>query len=154
MLTRPAHASARASFLVASALLGGCAYQADSFRSTHPFRGVYVTVACLDLAINRQASVHGKQVVSYEFGNRCDEPAVVDLATLRVFGRNKDGTAVRLIAFDPRRELRPKLLDARASGREVIAYSSAVAVRSVCIDAGSITHSMDSRLVCFNEGAR
>jgi len=137
---------------LSSLLLGGCAYQADSFSySSESFRGVYVTVECLDLAIERRPDVrHGSDVIAYQFGNRCDEPTVVDLASVRVYGRAADGAQIELVAYDPNREIRPSRIDGRAVGREAIAYTSTVAVRDICVDAASIAHTAPPRWLCFN----
>jgi hypothetical protein len=137
--------------ILGCALLQGCAYQPDSFvYDGEDFRGLRVTVDCVDFAIERKPDrIDGDKVLSFDFGNRCDQPAMVDLASVRIVGRTVAGSTVDLVAFDPRREIRPLWIDGRAYGREAIAYSSRVDVRSVCIDAASITHASPSRWLCF-----
>ncbi len=105
----------------------------------------------MDLAIERRsARVDGNTVVAYAFGNRCDQPAVVDLASVRIIGRTASGVAVPLIANDPRAEIRPMLIDGRAIGREAIAYAHTAAIGSLCVDAASITHMTPARWLCFS----
>jgi hypothetical protein len=137
---------------VVSVLFAGCAYQADSFSyERQQFRGMYVTVDCLDLAIDRRNDQGDQNVVAYQFGNRCNEPVVVDLASARVIGRTADGDDMQLIAFDPRGEIRPMRIDSRAVGKEAIEYPSGRAVQSLCIDAASIARALPARWICFNQ---
>lgn len=151
MLAPQAHIGALTA--IGMSILAGCAYQADSFSySREQFHGHQVTVGCLDLAIERRADLPtGDAVVGYEFGNRCDQPAVVDLASVGIIGRTADGHAIELVAFDPRREIRPSQIDGRAVGREAIAYSSSIAIDSVCIDAASIARATPPRWLCFHD---
>lgn len=144
--------SAITRFALGACVVGGCAYHADSFTySRDTFRGTYVTVDCLDLAIDRVFDdATGHPVLVYEFGNRCDDPAIVDLASARVFGHTIDGIPIQLVAYDPRGEIRPMRLDARAHGREAIAYPSSEAV-GLCIDAASVTHTTPPRWLCFSD---
>lgn len=137
--------------VLGSLALGGCAYQADSFSyAREPFRGVYMTVDCLDLAIAHDARRStSKNVITYAFGNRCDDPVVVDLASVRVYGRANDGTELQLFAFDPDHEIRMMQIDGRAVGREAIEYPSDQTLKSMCVDAGAIAHSPVPRWVCF-----
>jgi len=90
-------------------------------------------------------------VIAYEFGNRCDKPVVVDLAAARVYGQTHEGDEIKLYAFDPLREIRSMLIDARASGREAIEYPSASKFERVCLDAAAIAHSTPSQWICFNQ---
>jgi hypothetical protein len=140
--------------LLAGLGAGGCAYQADSFRSTREsFDGVRVTVSCLDVAIARpQSDVATSNVVKYSFGNRCDDPVVVDLAAARVYGRAGDGTESTLYAYDPFHEIRMMRLDARAIGHETIDYPSGGMLERMCIDAASISHASVPQWVCFSDG--
>jgi hypothetical protein len=93
---------------VLSVALTACAYSPGSFRHfRHDFPGQRTTVGCLDLAVERRADLTtGGTVIAYEFGNRCDHPAVVDLAAVDVVGRTFAGDEVKLAPFDPERELR------------------------------------------------
>jgi hypothetical protein len=135
-------------------LLGACAYQPGSFHDAQGhFAGTRITVDCLDLAIERRPDLRdGCKVVSYAFANRCDQPATVDLAAVRVVGRARDGADIALVPYDPKRELRPLVLDGRAAGREAIAYGGGTDVASVCIDAASITRANGSRWLCVEPG--
>lgn len=136
--------------VIGSLALGGCAYQPDSFSYAHePFKGVYVSVGCLDLAIAHRKRPNMSDVLRYEFGNRCDDPVVVDLASARVFGHTPEGSAIELFAFDPLREIRQMRLDGRAVGRESIEYPSGRPLARLCVDAASIAHASPPRWICF-----
>jgi hypothetical protein len=139
-------------WFVGALALGGCAYQPDSFSQVRqPFDGVYVTVSCLDLAIRQRTGPDTtSNVVEYRFGNRCDDPVVVDLASAHVYGSTSEGTAMNLFAFDPFDELRELRLDARGVGHESIDYPSDETLEHVCIDAASIAHVYPPRWVCFH----
>lgn len=151
MPIRDAHSAAV--LLLGSLVLVGCAYQPDSFSySRETFTGVYVTVNCLDVAVDHQKRVaKSRNVITYSFGNRCDEPVVVDLATVRVYGHANDGTEQQLFAFDPDHEIRTMRIDARAVGREAIEYPSKGSLANMCVDVGSIARSNVPRWVCFND---
>ena len=78
--------------LVSVIACSGCAYKADSFSyASKPFRGVYLSVSCLDLGIERRMTGDSKNILGYQFGNRCDAPVVVDLAAATVYGDDTDG---------------------------------------------------------------
>ncbi len=147
----------RSSVVLGSVVLGslavaGCAYQADSFTYAHePFKGVYVNVNCLDIAIEHRKRPNWSDVISYEFGNRCDDPVVVDLAAAKVYGRTREGSEMQLFAFDPLREIRLMRLDGRAVGREAIEYPSNRPLARLCIDAASIAHASPPRWICFGD---
>lgn len=147
-----AHFVMSRSWFVGALTLGGCAYQPDSFtHARQPFAGVKVTVDCLDLAVGREPyPLSTSNVLTYWFGNRCDEPVVVDLASARVFGMTRDGEGFDLRAFDPMRELRVLMLDARASGHESIDYPSASTLDRVCVDIASVAHVPPTRWVCVD----
>jgi len=134
--------------------LVGCAYQPGSFaHAPHDFVGQRVTVGCLDIAVERRADlVAGPAigpVLGYQFGNRCDRPAVVDLAAVAVIGRNPQGAGAALRAYDPRHEIRPAALDGRSAGAEVVAYASDAPVAEVCADAAALAHAAPPRWLCF-----
>ena len=151
MVVRRAHVDATRRLVLGSVLLASCAYQPDSFSyAREPFRGFYLSVDCLDLAIDHRKRGGDSDVLAYEFGNRCDEPVVVDLAAARVLGRTDDGSEVELFAFDPLREIRTLRIDGRAYGREAIEYPSGRMLERVCVDAASIAHATPARWVCFN----
>ncbi|HEX8115424.1 MAG TPA: hypothetical protein VF516_47180, partial [Kofleriaceae bacterium] len=99
--------------------LVGCAYQPGSFaHAPHDFVGQRVTVGCLDVAVERRTDLSVgpalDPVLGYQFGNRCDHPALVDLGAVAVIGRNPAGADVALRPYDPRHELRPVALDGRS----------------------------------------
>jgi hypothetical protein len=136
---------------VLSVALTACAYSPGSFRHfRHDFPGQRTTVGCLDLAIERRPDLTtGGTVIAYEFGNRCDHPAVVDLAAVDVVGRTFAGDEVKLAPFDPERELRALAIDGRAAGQEAIAYPSDTALAEVCINAATVTHQGSPQWLCF-----
>lgn len=152
MLVHGARRATLHGVLLGCLTVGACAYHADSFSySSEPFRGIYVTVECLDLAIEKRATPdNSNSVVAYEFGNRCDEPTLVDLASARLVGHTVGGGTIDLVAYDPDREIRPLQLDARAVGREAIAYSSDLEIQGICVDAASIAHTSPPRWLCFH----
>ena len=131
--------------------LAGCAYQPGSFESLRqPFDGSRATVGCLDVAVTRRADPPaGVAVVSYVFGNRCDRPALVDLAGVDVVGRLANGHAVELTAYDPSHELAALWIDGRAVGHEAIAYRSTSPLREICVDAASIARTETVRWLCL-----
>ena len=139
------------SLCLAPLIAGACAYKPDSFTyAEERFRGRYITIDCLDLAIERKPiAPRGRVVLAYAFGNRCDQPAVVDLSSVRIVGRSADGTPIALAAHDPRRQIRPARLDGRSVGRESIVYARAVAVHDVCLDVAAIAHVSPSQWLCF-----
>lgn len=125
-------------------LLASCSYDAGSFRSiTLTFPGQRLTVGCIDLAIDRAHDEPAAQgpVVHFSFGNRCNHPIAVDFQHLDVRAR-----ARTIAPFDPRGELRPELLDARAFAQEEIEYT-ALPDDQLCIDAGSLVGE-PTRWVC------
>jgi len=135
---------------LAGVLLAGCAYQPSSFRSETQFLGQRATTGCLDIAIERRdRSTVGEAVLAYSFGNRCDKPVIVDLASATVIGRRTDGGSLVLHPYDPRREIEPRWLDGRAVGRETLAYDAGVTLVDICVDAGSIPRAPMSSWLCF-----
>ena len=131
--------------VMATGASAACAsYRAGSFEiSGEPFLGERTTAGCLDLAVDvgRDAVATGP-VVQYQFGNRCDRAASIDLGGVRVTGRTSTGEEVAMVAYDPYGQIRRLPLDARASGRERIEYRTAREfggdVIAVCVAIGSI----------------
>ncbi len=135
--------------------LVGCAYQPGSFaRAPHDFVGQRVTVGCLDIAVERRADLTLGPVLGYQFGNRCDHPALVDLGAARVIGHDPQGADVVLRPYDPRREIRPVELDGRSAGAEALAYASDRSMLEVCADAAALAHAEPPRWLCFAAPAR
>jgi hypothetical protein len=135
--------------------IAGCAYRGGSFaHGPHAFPGQRTTVGCLDLAIERRAEALAGAtglvtVLSYEFGNRCNDPAMVDLARASVVARTDDGQELELRAYDPRGEIRAMRLDGRRSGKEAIAYPSEARLAEVCVDVATIAHQAPAQWVCL-----
>ena len=134
--------------------LVGCAYQPGSFaHAQHDFVGQRVTIGCLDVAVERRADVSIGPVLRYQFGNRCDHPALIDLGAARVIGRNPQGADVALRPYDPRREIRPAEIDGRGVGAEALAYASDRPMLEVCADAAALAHASPPRWLCFAASA-
>jgi hypothetical protein len=139
------HVAATAFFV-----LTGCAYRAGSFDSMNQdFVGTRASAGCLDLAIERRADIDRGPVVAYSFGNRCDAPALVDLADAVVVARTSDDAIQRLTPYDPRQEIVAREIDARAVGGEAIAYEASGAPRELCVDAASIAGLSATSWLCF-----
>lgn len=137
---------------VLSVALIGCAYRPGSFSHTRQgFPGQRTTVGCLDLSVERRPDlIGGGTVIAYEFGNRCDRAATVDLATVAVVGRTYDGVERQLSPYDPNGEIHSLMIDGRAAGREAIAYPDEAAhFAEVCVDAASLAHQAPSQWLCF-----
>jgi hypothetical protein len=131
-------------------IVAGCSYSPGSFSFPgRTFAGQQVTVGCLDISLDRRPDFDGKAVINYQFGNRCDEPVVIDLLRVPVTGRTLDGDEVTLTPFDPAMEMMAMKLDARKAGGEAIAYPSTQPLAQVCVDAGAITETNQSRWMCF-----
>ena len=135
--------------------VAGCAYQPGSFHSpSRSFAGAHATLGCLDLAIERRPDVQVGAVLAYSFGNRCDDPTLVDLASARVVSSTGDGRdQVHLAPYDPGRVIAPRQLDGRAVGGEAIAYMSQAPVDHLCVDAASIVHAFEEQWLCFSAPA-
>src|SRR5688572_27100413 len=76
---------------VALLVVVGCSYSPGSF--SYPgryFAGQRLTVGCLDVSIDRRADAFESAVLDFQFGNRCDDPVVVDLLSVPVIGRTVD----------------------------------------------------------------
>ncbi|KAB2881763.1 MAG: hypothetical protein F9K40_23845 [Kofleriaceae bacterium] len=131
--------------ILATGVSAACAtYRAGSFEmSGEPMLGERTTAGCLDLAVDvaRDAVATGP-VVQYQFGNRCDRAATIDLGGVRVTGRTATGEEVAMVPYDPYNEIRALALDARASGRERIEYRTSRElsgdVVAVCVAIGAI----------------
>lgn len=135
---------------LASCALIGCAYQPGSFaHAPGTTAGQRVTVGCLDVALDRRADLPIGPVIEYRFANRCDHPAIVDLAAVAVVGRSAEGSEVTLAPYDPRAELRPVALDGRNAGMEALAYPAAHPMAEVCVDAAALIHQGSPRWLCF-----
>ncbi len=145
---------------LAALLLAGCTYQAGSYRPPvgmagyQPARGATrLAIGCVDLAVSQRVvdDAEGGLAVQYEFGNRCEQPQVIDLATVRVVGRTADQREIPLHAYDPDSELTPLELDGKSWGAEAVLYRDELGadVRQVCVDVASIVHADAARLVCI-----
>jgi len=139
---------------LACALIG-CAYQPGSFaHAPKDFAGQRVTVGCLDLAVDRRADLSIGPVLAYHFANRCDHPAMIDLASVAVVGRSADGRDLALRPFDPQAELHPVALDGRNVGGEAVAYPAARPILELCVDAATLVHDRAPRWLCFGTPLR
>ncbi|MCX5747073.1 MAG: hypothetical protein NT062_31770 [Proteobacteria bacterium] len=141
--------------LVGLTLLGACSYTPGSFVAPgHTFPGMHATAGCLDLAVERRRDHEGAAIVAYEFANRCDAPAIVDLAYARVTGRTARGDEVTLVPYDPNHELRSLRLDARSIGREALAYHAEggedAPILAVCVDLATVAHATGAKVLCLS----
>ena len=142
----------RSFVLVALPALNGCFYYTHRFDG---FTGTRVELQCLDVALAlTQDDRAPSPVIAYSFGNRCGNSTVVDLASVRVIGRDRAGHRSELHARDPNHELQPLRLDGWWSGEEHIAYvaDDHDAQTDVCIEVGHIDrgeeHAQD-RWICL-----
>ena len=137
--------------VVLSVALIGCAYRPGSFSHYRKdFPGQRTTVGCIDLSVERRPDLTGGgTVIAYQFGNRCDRAATIDLARAAVVGRTFDGQEMELRAFDPNAEIRAMQIDGRAAGAEAIAYPAETRFAEVCVDVASIAHVAPARWVCI-----
>jgi len=118
----------------------GCAYHPGSFElGPHHTGEQRASIDCLDIAVSREG-----MRIRYQIGNRCDDPAVVDLSHVSVFG---DGKLLR--PYDPRLELRAARLDARMTAEEMIEYRDADTPRQLCVDLASIAHASPAKWQCW-----
>lgn len=138
-------------------VLSACAYRPGSFDSPfQEFPGARATLTCLDVSIElaRDPQSDGP-VIGYTFGNRCDQVTTVDLSSVVVTGTMLDGARTMLRPFDPDRELRPLMLEARAVAREQIEYRApgrAPLRHGVCADIGRFNGAAGARWICLEDG--
>jgi hypothetical protein len=130
----------------------GCAYQPGSFSIVGaPFSGPHVALGCIDLSVDRRPDV-SPPIVRYMFANGCNHRVTLDLATVRVVGRDHDGHQLAMTAYDPHHEIRPLPLGARLVSDERIEYHATDErpIDSVCIDVGGVDGSVarTERWVC------
>jgi hypothetical protein len=133
-------------------------YKPGSFQILgEPFVGDTVTAGCLDLAVKvARDPVATGPVVQYQFGNRCDRVATIDLKRVPVTGRTAAGEEVAMVAYDPYGAMTALPLDARTAGRERIEYRIAKDftgdVVSICVAIGELAEPGTSRLAmtCHN----
>ena len=118
----------------------GCTYQPGSFElGTHHPSEQRATVGCLDVAVSREG-----MRIRYQIGNRCDAPALVDLANVPVFADDKP-----LRPYDPRLELHAARLDARLGAEEMIEYRDPETPRKLCVDVAAIAHAAPAQWACW-----
>lgn len=141
-------------------LAAGCAYRPGSFEyARNTFPGQRATVGCLDVAVERRDDAPVGPVLGFQFANRCDQLARIDLGGVRVIGRAATGE-VPLVAFDPKREIKLAWLDARSANGEALAYAldadgarPAPAVGEVCVDLASLAGRAPALWRCFGSKA-
>ncbi len=145
----------RRAAVVVPLALGGCTtYQPGSFASrTGPFQGERTTAGCLDIAVARRSEPLAANIIQYQFANRCDRPALVDLGAVAVVGRTIEGAEVSLEPYDPGAEIKPFSLDARLVGQEALAYESSEPLTQICVDMASIGRATPAQWQCFATNA-
>jgi len=129
-------------------------------------KGAAAPVGCLDVAVHPIATEEvgpSAAIVDVAFGERCGQPACVDLAALRATARESDGRALAMFVSDPRDELRQATVDARSGGHERLVLrpsrvgpgepsGPAGAWTQICLDYGRLAcdeRTADKRVVCF-----
>lgn len=130
----------------------GCSYNPGSYSFPgKTFAGKRVQAGCVDLAVDRRADMHDQPVLEYQFGNRCDESVMIDLARVRAVGRTADGTELALAAYDPGGEIVPAKLGARLAGGEAIAYVSSDGrpIAQICVEVAAIANVTAEQWLCF-----
>ena len=129
----------------------GCSYSPGSYQYPgRTFPGQRLTVGCLDISVDRRPDMNGAVVLDYQFGNRCDESVVVDLARVPVIARTRAGDELALEPYDPRLQIRALRLGARQAGSEAIAYPNTQRLAQVCVDAAALAAgTSEQRWICF-----
>jgi hypothetical protein len=138
--------------LVLVVLVGGCAYKPGSFTGDgRAFPGKRMTVGCLDLSVARRRDAENVAVLEYDFANRCDHAATVDLKDATVTGVSRGARHFALEPYDPQHELASLQLDALTVGGEVIAYQTGeIRFPEICVDVASIAHVEPRRVTCLD----
>ena len=136
---------------VLSVALTACAYRPGSFSAFRQgFPGQRTTVGCIDLSVERRPDlIGGGTVLAYEFGNRCDHPATIDLANAHVLAQLDNGKRLQMYPWDPNDEVRELQIDGRGTGAEALAYPVGMHIYQICVDAASVTHEGESKWLCF-----
>ena len=130
--------------------VAACAYKPGSYQSpSREFVGQRTSVGCLDLAIDRRTDIGSSAVLGYTFGNRCDRPAVIDLAWVNVIGRTAAGAEITLVPYDPKGELQVLRLDGRQVGAEAISYPAPESLGQLCVDVASLAQTRPAQWLCF-----
>jgi hypothetical protein len=141
-------------------VLGGCyVYSPHSYVDLgRPFAGARVELGgCLDVTVGYAEDPEAMlgKVIEYSFGNHCAHRVTVDLASIRAVEIGPDRVTRRLVAHDPRDELRPLELDGWWLGHERIEYVAENRVpgdprSSICVEVGGLDRSAPrlERWVC------
>lgn len=135
-------------------LLGtACGYRQGAFAVTAlgEFPPVRTTVGCLDLGVGLDPeSTRRAPRIRYAFGNGCDHRIRLDLAAIRVEGRDREGRPVALQARNAA-WAGVRHLSARWFARELILYEPVddVALGAVCIDISGLYEGSGTRLMCL-----
>jgi hypothetical protein len=143
----------RVVLLVGAAGLSACAYHPGSFTDwSKPFQGERATVGCLDFAVDRRGDYEESAVFEYSFGNRCNQPVTLDLASIAVWASTASGEQVRLYPYDPAMEVRALPIEGRLFGHEVLSYPLPQPATRVCVDVSTIAppHTEPSQWMCFD----
>lgn len=80
---------------------------------------------CVDVAVTLTDDARVTKpsaLLLYSFGNRCEYPETFDLARAVVTGENDDGTRVELAFVDSNTKVHAELIEADASGKELVRY--------------------------------
>lgn len=116
---------------------------------------------CLDVAVSLVGDPRlpkGSALVSYEFGNTCDEATSIDLSRAKVTARAGDHET-KLALFDPGVRLHPALLDGRLQGSQAIRYDGAEPeppYDHVCVDLREVIEGRAGEVdvICLDASAK
>ena len=121
--------------------VGACVPPLEGYSGEYHARGV--ALECVDIVVTSSIDnwLPEGPVVAYQFGNRCEHRARVDLGAVRVIATAADGTSTQLSPIDPKSELRAAWLPAYADGSERIAYFANRAPARLCVDVSAVARS-------------
>ena len=133
--------------------IAACSYDRGDFKITWvgQFPANRMTIGCLDLGVGLDPhSTKHVPKLRYAFGNGCDHRIRLDLAAVKVEGRDRAGRPVALRAIDAG-WLGPRNLSARWFAHEVIAYEPVedAALGAVCVDVGGIHDAPNLPPICM-----
>lgn len=131
---------AAATALLLASTVFGCGYRAGSLIRVGPHGHVanLLRIGCLDVAVVPviDSAARGP-VAGFSFANRCDRSVVVDLRAVRATAISASGRRVPLQVYDPDRQIRRTVLDARARGHENLEYTMPPEIpppKRLCLD--------------------
>lgn len=90
-------------------------------------------------------------LLGVHFGNRCGDPALLDLSKLTVTGRDDEGALRRIEISDPGRALRPLHVDAWTGASETLRLldGEQSELAALCVELAGVAEGPTPRPVCF-----